>query len=600
MLREPSPLQMSPQAWARQNAIKNNNLSILRVIGPLLRPYLKLVLGGLLGVLGASLAVLGLGQVFRSVIDSGIRVGDDAALRHGILALIGLVLVLAASSYARLVFLTGLAEQVIADLRAQILRHVLRLHSAWFETQKTGDLLSRLTADCSVLQILIGTSLPTALRNIFMTIGGIVLMVLSSPTLCLIMLAVVPFVLGVLFLVGPRVRESGKALQDSVGAVGAQLVESLTAVREIQAFSREEQQASRFAEVNNEAVAAAWRYVRRRGVLSASIITLLFSSIASLLWFGGQHVIHGTLSPGQLSAFVFYGLLVAGSAGALSETYGDIQRAAGSLARLQALRDVEPRIQAPVKPKMLPQEPHQIQLQQVRFHHESRPDVQTLNDISLTLDMNQTIAFVGPSGAGKSTLFDMLLRFYDPTGGQVLLDGTDIRQLDPQEYRRLFAWVPQDPTLFSMSIADNIGFGSADFKRIVQAAEHAGIAEFIQALPEGYATMLGERGVNLSGGQAQRIALARALAQQPKVLLLDEATAHLDTRTEEIVYAHLREAQRGRGICLIAHRLSTVQQADRIIVLEAGGIVADGTHQELINHSPLYQKLARSFVQERD
>ena len=420
------------------------------------------------------------------------------------------------------------------------------------------------------------------------------MMVLSSPSLCLVMLAIVPLVLMVLALWGPRVRVSGKELQDSVGHVAAQLAESLTAVREIQAFGCEQQQMQFFLQRNRANVAAAWRYMRRRGVLSSCIITLLFSSIAGLLWFGGQQVMRGDLSPGQLSAFVFYGLLVAGSAGALSETYGDVQRAAGALSRLQALKNAPATIAAPAQPKEVPAASKILRFEGVSFHHATRPDVNVLDRVDLELDTAQTIAFVGPSGAGKSTLFDMVLRFYDPNGGRVSLDGSDIREFVPSEYRKLFSWVPQDPTLFSMSIAENIGFGATLPRAAIESAARAAcIHDFIAALPDGYDTALGERGVNLSGGQAQRLALARALAHDPHVLLLDEATAHLDTENEALVHKALREVRSGRGIWLIAHRISTAQQADCIVVLEAGRVAAIGTHQELVKDCALYQRLAK-------
>lgn len=599
MLREPAPLHQSPLALARQNSLKIKSLTPLNVLKPLLRPYLGLLVVGLMCVAGSGIAVLGLGQVFRHVIDSGIRADNQPALEQGLIILLGLVVILAVSSFGRLVVLTGLAEQVIADLRTKVLRHLLLLDLTWFETQKTGDLLSRLTADTSVLQILIGTSFPVALRNIFLTCGGIVLMAMSSLKLTFVMLASVPLILLVLMTLGPMVRNAGKNLQDRVGAVGAQLAESLTAIREIQAFTREQEHLRLFTHVNNDAVQAAWSYVRRRGTLSALIILIVFFSVAGLLWFGGQNVIDGTLSPGQLSAFVFYALLVAGSAGTLSEIYGDLQRASGALERLEAILHTAPKIRTMPRSKKPPQRVQEIQFKDVSFIYPSRPDIAALDAINITLRAGENIALVGPSGAGKSTFFDLLLRFYDPSTGAILLDGTDIRDYNPRDYRSLFALVPQDPTLFSMSIAQNIDFGTDhDMPHLIQAAEEAGAHDFITKLPRGYETLLGERGTNLSGGQAQRIALARAMLRDAEILLLDEATAHLDSATEQLVQDNLRHKRLNRTTLIIAHRLSTVQQADRILVLENGKIVADGTHQELLKDSTLYQTLASGQLKE--
>lgn len=598
MFREPAPHDPSPLARARQNSLKNKDLSIIKTLGPLARPYTRLLALGIFCIIVAGGTVLALGQVFRHVVDSGLQAADSAALWQGLAILMGLVGLLAVSSYGRLVILAGLAEQIIADLRLQVLRHLLGLDLAWFEKQKTGDLLSRLTADTSLLQVLIGTSVPLALRNIVMVIGSLVLMLISSPSLSALMFAVVPFILIVLRVMGPHVRSAGKLLQDKIGSVGAQLAESLTAMREIQAFTREQAQHALFAAANKEAVTAGWAYMRRRGLLSATIIVVIFSSIAGLLWFGGKQVMHGTLSAGQLTAFMFYALLVAGSAGGLSEIFGDLQRAAGALERLHAIQITTPAITTASIARMPAAAPRNIHFNDVTFAYPTRPDINVFDKLQLTLELGQHIALVGPSGAGKSTFFDLLLRFYDPTTGAVTLDDSDIRMLDLHAYRALFALVPQDPTLFSISIADNIRFGlDADQDSLEQAARMAGAHEFIAALPDGYDTLLGERGTRLSGGQIQRLALARALLRKAPVLLLDEATAHLDSTSEQLVQQQLAQRSKGQTIITIAHRLSTVQQADRIIVLEQGRIVGDGTHQELLKDCTLYSRLTQGQLQ---
>lgn len=599
MMREPSPLSMNTVALARQNSIKNKDLSPLRLLPDLLRPHAGLATIGFICVAAASGATLGLGQIFRHVIDRGIGSGNGEALSSGLAMMVGLVVILAVASYGRLVLLTGLAEQMIGDLRAKVLRHLLSLDLSWFETQRTGDLLSRFSADTSILQVLIGTSLPIAVRNIFLTAGGLTMMALSSPRLSLFVLAMAPVIFLLLALLGPMVRVRGKALQDKIGAVGAQLAESLSAMREIQSFTRETAQANMFQSVNNEAIAAAWRYVKRRGLMSALVILVIFSSVASLLWFGGHQVIAGDLTGGQLTAFVFYALLVAGSAGTLSEIFGDLQRASGALERIDHVLRTRPDIVAPTNAKSVPQTPKQISFDDVSFAYASRPEIKAMDRIKLTLDTGKTTALVGPSGAGKSTFFDLLLRFYDPQQGAVRLDGTDITEFSPHEYRRLFALVPQDPTLFSMSIADNIRFGTeCSIEDIKRAARDAGADDFIAALPDGYDTILGERGTRLSGGQAQRLALARALLRDPFILLLDEATAHLDSSTEALVQQKLQQTRKGRTSFVIAHRLSTVQNADLILVLEQGKLAAQGTHQELLNNSVLYQQLVRSQLKE--
>lgn len=598
-MREPSPLQQNPVALARQNSIKNKDLSPLRLLPPLLLPYKGRLAVGLTCVATAGGAVLGLGQIFRHVIDAGIGSGNAAALSGGLVLMVTLVLILAAASYGRLVLLSGLAEQAVGDLRAKVLRHLLSLDLSWFETQRTGDLLSRFSADTAILQVLIGTSMPIALRNIFLTAGGLTMMALSSPRLSLFVLAMAPVIFLLLAILGPMVRTRGKALQDKIGMVGAQLAESLTAIREIQSFTRESAQSDNFQAINNDAITAAWAYVQRRGLLSALVILVVFSSIAALLWFGGHQVIQGELTGGQLTAFVFYALLVAGSAGTLSEIFGDMQRASGALERINAVLKTVPRITAAQTAIALPLDPKIIRFDHVSFAYESRPDILALNDIDLILETGKTIALVGPSGAGKSTFFDLLLRFYDPQQGAVLLDDTDIRYFAPDAYRNLFALVPQDPTLFSMSIADNIRFGTiCELNAVEQAARDAGADAFIKTLPEGYDTILGERGTRLSGGQAQRLALARALLRNPSILLLDEATAHLDSGTEALVQQQLQVTRKGRTTLIIAHRLSTVQKADLILVLENGRLVARGTHQELLNTSMLYQQLVRSQLKE--
>lgn len=601
MFREPSPTQQSPLAATRQNALKGENLSAFRLLPPLVRPYGGAIVTGLLAVLAAGGATLGLGKVFQHLVDYGLRVNNPQALESGLLTLLALVVILAGASYLRLVLLTGATEQIMADLRRKLMAHLLHQDISWFETQKTGDIMARMSADITVLQILLGTSLPVALRNIVLVTGGIIMMAMSSPSLSTFVLLLIPALVVVLVLLGPPVRRRGRILQDNTGLLAAHLNENLNAIREIQAFSQERTKEQEFTTINGRVVHATWAYVKKRGVLSSLVIFVVFSSIAGLLWFGGKQVMQGDLSPGQLSAFVFYALLAAGSAGTLSEIYGDLLRAAGALERIDDILRIAPRITSPATPRV-PAEPVHgtIQLQDVCFSYPTRQDILALDHITTTFKSGDIIAIVGPSGSGKTTLFNMLLRFYDPQQGALLFDEIDIRQMDPSTYRRFFSLVPQDPTLFSTTIRNNITFSDTgiDDARIHQAAQAAGAHDFIMSFPEGYDTVLGERGTRLSGGQAQRIALARALLRDPLILLLDEATAHLDSETEQAVHNALKFHRANRTTLIIAHRLSTIRHATRILVMDRGTIVASGTHDELMQQNDLYRRLAESQFRE--
>lgn len=587
----------SPLALARQNSKKSRDLSSLYLLWPLICNH-KWSFGiGIVAVLSAGGATLALGKVFQHLVDNGLSNSNLDALHQGLINLLILVFILAIASYGRLVLLTGTAETVMADLRRRVLKKLLKLDLTWFEGQKTGDLMARLTADTALLQVLFGTSLPVALRNTLMITGGLVMMTMSSLVLSGLVLALVPAILLILYILGPSVRQSGKAMQERIGVVGANLNETLTAIHEIQAFTREDIKNEEFSNATDNAVNAAWHYVRRRGLMSSLIILVVFSSIALLLWVGGKQVIDGTLSAGQLSAFVFYALLVAGSVGTLSEIYGDLLRATGALERIEEILTAKSRILLHMpQVKTGPHNQGLLGFNDVSFAYPTRPDRWSVLKLTTEFQPGEITAIVGPSGAGKTTLFNLLLRFYDPTDGHVTMDNTDIRYFDPQDYRRLFSLVPQNPTLFSNTIRENIAFNSLEFseEQIIAAAKAAGAHDFIAGFTDGYNTVLGERGTRLSGGQAQRIALARALLRDPAVLLLDEATAHLDSETERAVHDALRFNRQNRTTLIIAHRLSTIQNADRILVMENGQLVASGTHQELLNTSTLYQRLTTS------
>lgn len=595
MLRENSPMALSPVAAARQNGQKAARLAPLRFLVPFVRPHAPGLAAGAVAVFIAAASVLALGQVFRALVDDGLAAGNGDALDRALVVLIGLAVVLAAASYARLVLLAGYAETIVAAIRARVLEHLVRLDRAWFERNKTGDIISRITADTSVLQILIGTALPIALRNCVLVAGGLVMMLFSSAALSTLVLGLVPVIIGVLFLLGPRVRAAGRVLQDKIGETGAHLAESLAAIRDVHAFGRETALHDRYVLLNNDAVAAAWRYVRGRAAMSSVIIAVVFLAVGGLVGFGGHQVLRGTLSAGELSAFVFYALLVAGATGAISELYGDLQRAAGALERIDAILSARPAITAPAHPDRVTR-PRTICLRDVTFAYPLRSDSAALTVPYLDLHDGQRVAIVGPSGSGKTTLFNLLLRLYDPTTGHITADGVDIRRFDPAAWRAQFALVAQDPVLFSTSIADNIAFNDPAIARdsIIAAAQTAQADGFIRALPQQYDTVLGERGARLSGGQIQRVAMARALVRHAPILLLDEATAHLDSETENALQHTLRTAGQNKTILIIAHRLSTVMDADRILVMDGGRIIDDGTHAELSTRCDLYQRLTRN------
>lgn len=591
MFRQPSPVTLSPVAQMRQypNKIKAINI---RSLLPWIRPYWHLLVAGIVCIVLASASVLGLGQLFRLVIDSGIGESSPLVLMQGVMGMMAVVIVLALASFGRVVLLSAMAEHVLADIRSQIILRLLNATMTWLETQKSGDLISRLTSDASVIQTVINTALPTALRNAVLLGGGLVLMILSSWKLCLVMLGVTPLILAILYYIGPKLRQTSRALQTAIGVMGAQLSESIYAVREIQAFANETQQHTYFNVSNHEIVKKSWRFLLYRGAFTAMIMLVIFSSVAVLLWIGGQEVIEQNLTPGALTAFVFYALLVAGSVGALSEIYGDLQRAAAAWQRLVEMLSA-PMVSMPeTVTRPVPINPNVITLDKVKFSYPTRPEQAIFEIDSLDIPLRQQIAIVGHSGAGKTTFFDLLLRFYEVQQGSIKMDGCDIAQFDLADYRRLFALVPQNPSLFSTTIAENIKlYRDVSDEDIKHAAHIAGADSFIQVLPDQYDTILGERGLRLSGGQMQRLAIARALLQGSKILLLDEATAHLDAETEWQFKQQLKQLKQEMTVFVIAHRLSTIQDSDLIIVLDRGKVAGHGSHDFLMTSCSVYRQL---------
>ncbi|HNB64211.1 MAG TPA: ABC transporter transmembrane domain-containing protein [Zoogloea sp.] len=560
-----------------------------------LRPYRRRVLVAALALVLAAAAMLAVGQGLRAVIDQGFAARDPAWLNRSLAATFALIALLAAATYTRFYNVSWLGERVTADLRQQLFDHLLSLPPGWFEQGRTGEVMSRLTADTTQIEQVIGSSLSIALRNALLLAGGLAMLFTTSLKLTLLTLAGVPLVVAPILLYGRRVRRLARESQDRVADLGNRIDETLHEIRIVQAYGHEDADRQDFARLVETGFATARQRIANRARLVAAVLLLVFGAIAFILWVGGHDVLEGRLSAGELSAFVFYAALVAASIGALSEVWGDLQRAAGATERIAEILATRPEIVVPANPRPLPDPPRgALHFERVRFHYPSRPDTPALDDFSLSVTPGETVALVGPSGAGKSTVFQLLLRFYDVAAGEIAVDGVPLPQADPAALRRRMALVPQEPAIFAASVLENVRYARPDAdEAAVRAACRAAFAdEFIDRLPEGYATWLGERGQRLSGGQRQRIAIARALLADRPILLLDEATSALDSESERMVQAALDELMRGRTTLMIAHRLSTVRRAHRIVVLDHGRVVQHGSPTELLAQGGLYARLA--------
>ncbi|HEU4665303.1 MAG TPA: ABC transporter transmembrane domain-containing protein [Dokdonella sp.] len=569
--------------------------SLTRLL-PYLRPYRGLLAGWLGFLAVSSTATLTLPQAVRVMIDHGFTQSNAAAINASFLGLFAVAAVLAIATAARFFFVTLLGERVAADLRRRLYDHLLTLDQAFYESTRTGELVSRLAADTELVQTVVGSTLSVALRSVVTLIGGAAAMIWTSPRLAGFTVLVIPAVVLPIVVFGRRVTKLSRESQDRIADASATASEALNAVHTVQAYTREPAESRRYAHAIALALDVAKRRIAMTGSLTAMVILLVFGAITLVLWAGAKAVMAGTMAPGVLSQFVLYAVFAAGSVGALSEVWGQVLRAAGALGRIGDLLDARPGIRSPSTPVPLERPVRgAIRFEHVEFHYPSRSDRPALHDFSLDVKPGETIALVGPSGAGKTTVFQLLLRFYDPGSGRITLDGVDLRALALPELRGSFALVPQDPVLFGASAADNIGFGRAEASRddVAAAARSAEAHDFIEALPERYETYLGERGVRLSGGQQQRIAIARALLRDAPVLLLDEATSSLDAQSEHLIQQALERLEAGRTTLVIAHRLATVQRADRIVVMDGGRIVAQGTHAELVRAGGLYAELAR-------
>jgi ATP-binding cassette subfamily B protein len=575
---------------------KRPSLNSLRRIIGFVAPYRWMVVGATLALVVAAGAVLGIGQAIRRVIDVGFGHSTGAYLDLYFGALFGVVAVLAVATFARFYCVTWLGERVVADIRRTLYAHVLKLSPAFFETTRTGEVLSRLTTDTELIQALIGSSVSVALRNILLFFGSAALLVVTSPRLTLLVALVIPLVVLPIIILGRRLRRLSRESQDRIADLSAQAGETLNAITTVQAYTYETREATRFAANAEAAFGSAVRRIRARAWLTALVMLLVFGAVNAVMWIGGKAVFAGEMSAGELSAFVFYAVIGASSVGALSEIWGDVQRAAGAAERLMQLLATEPTVKTPDNPEQIASPPSgSLRFDAVRFHYPARPQTPAIDGLNLDIAAGETVAIVGPSGAGKTTLFQLLLRFYDPDAGRILFDGIDIAHLNPVALRRHIGLVAQEPVIFGSSVAENIRYGrpEASDAEIRTAAEAAAAHGFIQALPQGYDTYLGERGVRLSGGQRQRIAIARALLRDPPVLLLDEATSSLDAESEGKVQSALERLMQGRTTLVIAHRLATVQKADRIVVMDQGRIVAAGRHDSLMAEDGLYARLAR-------
>ncbi len=572
-----------------------STLQVLKGLAPYFGGYgWRLAAAGVALVIAAS-AVLMLGVGLRLLVDRGLSGGgDEQLLNLALLGLFGVIAIMAAATYCRFYLVSWIGERVVADLRRDVFGRVLSLDAAYYESNRTGALVSFLTSDTAVLQTVIGSSVSIALRNTLIMIGGIIMLFITSPGLTGIVLLIIPLTILPLYYFGKRVRRLARSSQDRLADLGAQAEEAMRGIRTVKAFAQERHTERHFNDGAEAAFQAARQRISARAALSACAIIIVFTAIALVLWQGGLAVLEERISPGQLAAFIFYAVMVAGAVGALSDVAGDLQRAIGAAERLLTLLAEQATITAPAAAAVTGKRAEgSVAFEGVTFRYPSADGV-ALDALSFSCAPGETAAFVGPSGAGKSTVFQLLLRFYDPTQGRILLDGEDVRRLPPAQLRRQFGLVPQEPDIFSTSALENIRFGRPDasLDEVREAASAANADDFIRALPEGYDTYLGERGVRLSGGQKQRLAIARALLLDPPVLLLDEATSALDAESERMIQTALDRLMQGRTTLVIAHRLATVQRADTILVLDHGKLVESGTHRGLIAKNGLYAHLA--------
>jgi ATP-binding cassette subfamily B protein len=574
---------------------KSKAFTSLLPIFSFIKPYKLMLSLALLALLMTAAINLSLGQGVKFVIDNGFIAGSAEQLQSAILVLIGLISLLAVGTFSRFYLMSWLGERVSADIRKAVFNRIVTLHPSYFEENRSGELMSRLTTDTALLQSIIGSSFSMALRSVLMLIGGLVMLMVTNFKLTLFVIFSVPVILIPIIIYGRKVRKLAASSQNAIADVGTYAGEIIQNIKVVQSYTHEIKEQHAFAAEVEKAFSVAKRRVKQRSYLIAIVIFLTFGAISGMLWVGGMDVLKGEMSGGELGAFVFYAIMVAMSVATVAEVYGELQRAAGSATRLLELLQIESDIKELTSPMVINSDAQSvIEFKDVNFCYPSRPDRAALNQINLAIPTGKIIAFVGPSGAGKTTLFELLQRFYDPQTGSISFNNTDITRLKLTDLRQAMGMVPQHPILFSSDVWHNIRYGNpeASDEDVISAAKRAHAHNFIEQLPQGYASFLGEQGVRLSGGQKQRIALARAILKDPEVLLLDEATSALDAQSEYHVQAALDELMTNRTTLIIAHRLATVIHADLIVVMDQGEIVDTGNHKSLLKSSKLYQRLS--------
>ena len=574
----------------------SRRLAELGLIWRFVRPYRAQLAAALVALIVAAGSNLAFPEVFKLIVDRGFNAAQAGGIARYFYLLLGVVVVVAIATAIRFYFVSWLGERVVADLRHAVHTHLLGLHPGFYEENRPSEIASRLTADTAIIEQVVATSASVALRNIFMGLGGIVYMALQSAKLTGLMLLVIPLVIGPIVVLGRRLSKLSRTSQDRIADISVMVTEALAAIKIVQAFTQEARQAERFGAAVERAFAAARKRIIVRSAVTAIVILLIFSAITLVLWEGAMDVIAGRMTGGTITAFVLAAAITAGAFGALAEVYGDVMRAVGASSRIAELLRAEPAIVAPARPVPMPQPPRgSLAFTNVGFRYPTRPEVSALVDFNLNVRPGETVAIVGPSGAGKSTIFQLVQRFYDPAEGEVRIDGVPLPSADPKEIRRRIAFVPQDTVVFAASAYDNILYGRPDATEaeVWDAADAANAADYLRELPDGISTFLGEAGSRLSGGQRQRLAIARAILRDAPLLLLDEATSALDAESEALVQQALERLMRGRTTLVIAHRLATVRNADRIVVMDGGRIVAEGPHDALVANGGLYARLAR-------